>query len=33
MLLVPFHNPQEPSAAQREDSTANTEEDDLRSRV
>ena len=33
MLLVPFQIPQGPSAAQWEDSTANTEEDDLRSRV
>ena len=33
MLLVPFHTPQGPSTAQWEDSTANTEEDDLRSRI
>ena len=33
MLLVPFHNPQGPSAAQWEDSAASTEDDDLRSSV
>ena len=33
VLLVPFHIPQDPSAAHREDSTANSDEDDLRSRA
>lgn len=33
MLFVPFHRPQEPSADQREESTASTEEEDLRSRI
>ena len=33
MLLVPFHMPQEPSAAHIDDIAASTAEDDLRSRL
>lgn len=33
VLFVPFHRPHDPSTDQREESTASTEEADLRSRV